>query len=135
MALPKGGPRGGRRRGPPAFWTMVRPSDHGTRMSREGSGVRPIRTAGRSDPVPNPKPVVGIPCSLRGGGRAVAAEHLPGLPTRQQHQVAFVAAFRQILVSEGVPELMRVEAGDAGLDAAALHHPPEPAVGEPAPDA
>src|SRR5947208_89567 len=56
------------------------------------------------------------------GSSAVAAQHRAGLPPGQAHEVGLVAALRQPLMREGVAKLVRVEALDAGVTAAAADH-------------
>ena len=67
--------------------------------------------------------------SFIGGGCTVALEHGPRPPAGDPHEVGLVAALGEPGVGEGVAELMRVEAGDAGLLAAPVEHVAKPVVG------
>jgi hypothetical protein len=50
---------------------------------------------------------------------AIALEHRPRLPPGDLHQVGLSAILDQPLVGEGVPELVRVQARETRLGAAA----------------
>ena len=55
-----------------------------------------------------------------GGRGAVAAEHRPGPPAGQAHEVRLAAALGEPGVGEGVAELVRVQVGEAGLGPAGV---------------
>ncbi len=55
-----------------------------------------------------------------GGRGAVPLQHLAGAPAGDAQKIGLVAALAQSLVGEGVAEPMGMQAGDAGLIAAAL---------------
>ena len=64
------------------------------------------------------------------GRGAVALQHGPGLPPGQTHEVGFVTAQGKPLMGEGVAELMRMEAREADLGAAAAQHHAQARVGQ-----
>ena len=59
-------------------------------------------------------------------------QHGAGLPAGQAHQVGLPAAFGQPLVGEGVAQLVRVQAGQTSLLAAASQHLHQAPSGQPA---
>jgi hypothetical protein len=67
-----------------------------------------------------------------GRGGAVATQHHARLPAGEPHQVGLVAAVRQPQVREGVPELVGVQALDAGLPAAPAKDLGDARLGDPA---
>ena len=72
--------------------------------------------------IPEPQPPMGIARALVGGGCAVATQHGGRTPARQAHQVALSPTRAHPFVRERVPQLVRVQALDAGLSATALQH-------------
>lgn len=78
-----------------------------------------LAAASNLDSVAGGEPLVCLSCSLIGGGRPVALQHLAGSPAGQPHQVTLRPALGQPLVGERVPELVRVHTVDAGLEASA----------------
>src|ERR671918_2969485 len=83
-------------------------------LARLGVTPASIRVR-RSESVAQTVVPMRLPGPLIGGARAVAAQHLTALPSRQAHQVALVAALGQPGVGERVAQHVGVEAVDAGL--------------------
>ena len=65
-----------------------------------------------------------------GGAGAVAGHHRPRPPPGQAHQVDLGATLGKPLVSEGVAELVGVQAGQPGLPTAAFEHADQAPRGE-----
>jgi hypothetical protein len=78
------------------------------------------------------KAAVSLSSSGVGGRSAVPLEHSAGLPIRDAHEVTFRAALGEPLVGEGVAELVRMEAWEADLGAAAAQHHAQARVSQPA---
>ena len=55
-----------------------------------------------------------------GGGRGVAADHFPRAPASEPHQVVFLALVGEPVVSERVPELVRMNRRDTSVRAPSL---------------
>ena len=66
------------------------------------------------------------------GRGAVALQHGPGLPPGQAHQVGLITAQGKPLMRKSVAKLMRIQAGQASLRAAAAQHHHQPPLGQPA---
>ena len=73
---------------------------------------------GKLESVAGAKEFVGISCALIGQCRSVASEHLGALPTSKSHQIAFLTAPIQPIMGEEMPELMRMNFADSGLNSA-----------------
>ena len=71
------------------------------------------------------QPTVRPPGAGVGGRGAVAAEHRPGPPAGQAHEVRLAAALGEPGVREGVAKLMRVQVGKAGLGTPAAKDLPD----------
>jgi hypothetical protein len=63
---------------------------------------------------------------LDGGGCRVSLEHLPRAPPGESHQVRFLAAADLPCVRHGMPELMRMNGADPGLDPPPFEHLADP---------
>jgi hypothetical protein len=71
-----------------------------------------------------------LPGAGGGGGGAVAAEHCFGAPAGEAHEVGSFAAGGAPEVGEGVAELVRVKALDAGLTSAAANDLGDTGIGD-----
>ena len=69
---------------------------------------------------------MGLSCPLIGGAGTIAAEHGPRAPARQSHQVTPLTALREPLVSECMPEQMRVHMTDTRRLGSVMHQLVDP---------
>jgi hypothetical protein len=72
---------------------------------------------------------VGVSSELEGGARGLLADHVTGPPACEPHKVGLLPACREPAVGHRVPELVRVDGRDIGVETAALDHLPDSGVG------